>query len=219
MISQPLSSKGSRGAAAVSPKVWLTGKPMTWNAARLATQDTVTSMSCATAKSPAPTGAPFVNNWTFVAGRAAAAHAGQVGLRRGLRVGLRVGEGAGQRRGPDRVPGGRAHLPGQVQPLAAGGDQQQEQHQGGRRDHELDRHRAAVVRWPFQSLPQRCHPQATPWLAWVRKHSIGPVTVSLMVSGQMPVSLPLIVTETMPLLRRGAACAVTPEIRLVFRPR
>src|SRR6185437_9723434 len=65
---QPRSSKGSSGAAAVSPNVWLTGKPMTWKAARLATQDTVTSMSWATAKSPAPTGAPFSNNWTFMVG-------------------------------------------------------------------------------------------------------------------------------------------------------
>src|SRR5690242_11957359 len=80
-------------------------------------------------------------------------------------------------------------------------------------------HRAAVAaEEPAVHPSQWPHPQATPWLAWVRKHSIGPVTVSLMVSGQMPVILPLIVTETMP-LGAGAACAVTPEIRLVFRPR
>ena len=41
---------------------------MTWKAARFATQDTVTSMSWATAKLPAPTGTPFSNNWTFVVG-------------------------------------------------------------------------------------------------------------------------------------------------------
>jgi hypothetical protein len=44
------------------------------------------------------------------------------------------------------------------------------------------------------------------------------VTVSLMVSGQMPVSLPWSVTETVPFCPR-LACAVTLEIRLVFSPR
>ena len=67
-------------------------------------------------------------------------------------------------------------------------------------------------------LAEGPQPHAAPWLAWVRKHSIGPVTVSLMVSGQMPVILPRTVTETVPFCP-AALCAVTAEIRLVSRPR
>ena len=117
---------------------------MAWKTPRLATHDTVTSMSCAAGKSSGPTGTPLANKWTL-RDRDAAAHATQVGLRRVLRVGLRVGEAAGQGRRADRVAGGRAHVPGQVEPLAARAYQQQQQHQSRRRDHELDRHRAAVA--------------------------------------------------------------------------
>src|SRR6185437_2734136 len=154
---------------------------------------------------------------------AAAAPGAEVGLGRGLGVVLRVGERAGQRGGANRVAGGRAHVAGRAEPLAAGAHQQQEQHEGGRRHHELDGHRAAVIREPAPepapgSSSQGSQPHAAPWLAWVRKHSIGPDTVSLMVSGQMPVILPWTVTETVPFWP-GLACAVTPEIRLVSRPR
>lgn len=40
------------------------------------------------------------------------------------------------------------------------------------------------------------HPQFAPSLADVLKHSTGPLTVSLIVSGKMPVSLPLTVSVT-----------------------
>src|SRR6266852_7791685 len=148
-------------------------------------------------------------------GGAAGADAGQVLVRRAPRVVLRVREGAGQRRGADGVAGGGADLPGQVEPLAAGADQEQEQDEGGRGDDELHGHRAAVA-CPSWCPPVESQPHVIPWLAWVRKHSTGPLTVSLMVSGQMPVSFPVTVTETV-LPGPAAACAVTPEIRLVSR--
>ena len=60
--------------------------------------------------------------------------------------------------------------------------------------------------------------QAAPALAWVRKHSIGPVTVSVIVSGHTPVSFPDTVTETVSATVPGVACAVTAESRLVSSP-
>ena len=141
----PRSSNGSSGAVALSPKVWLTGKPMTWKAARLATQDTVTWICCATAKSPAPTGAPSWNSWTLVAGAPPLHRAPRSDWAAAWALACASAKVRASEAAADRVAGGRAHLAGRAEPLAARAHQQQEQHEGGRRHHELDRHRAAVA--------------------------------------------------------------------------
>ena len=145
--------------------------------------------------------------------RATDAHAGQVGRGGGLRVGLGGGEGAGQRRGADGVAGGRAELAGQVEPLTTRADKHQQEDDGRHGNDEFDRHRAAV---PPDPPSQIRHQQAVPPLAWVRKHSIGPLTLAVTCSGNSPDRSPP--TETVIIAPLRSACAPRLWITLVSRP-
>ena len=211
-----LSENWSSGAAATSVNVWLAGMPSTENARRLTLQETLTSTTWAPlAQSAGPTGCPPASS-SHGGGGGPRAQVVQVGLRRGLRRLLHASVADFERGLAHGVARGGADLAARAHPLPARRHQQEQQREGGRGDHELDRHRPPV---PGRLAPVRFHPQFVPWLAAVLKHSTGPLTVSVIVSGKMPVSLPLTVSDTVFVAGSNLTCETeTSPSTLVSRP-